>query len=334
MAREQTIRFLRTTLANLNTQASANNLKIGEPYFVTDIEKIAVGKTVSSYVLYAISDHNHSGVYEPADATILKDADIGVSVAAQSHNHAASEITSGTLDIARVPTITVAKGGTNQTSYTKGDILAASSSSVLTKLGVGANDTVLMADSAQSTGMKWGTPAGGAGITVYSVTTADAENTASEIDVISFTVPANTWKNGETITINFNTRTKQFAGATRTLNSKAYVQGNLVIHDFGGVNSTSGEGNTTREIKFTRAGTVMVAQGNYATPGIVGAVAFSYDRINSDYQTTDTNSRNSSRFTTIDFTASIIIKLAIQWSAAHANTYYRILDAIAYKLNS
>lgn len=32
--------------------------------------------------------HNHTGVYEPADATILKDADIGVSIAAQGHNHA------------------------------------------------------------------------------------------------------------------------------------------------------------------------------------------------------------------------------------------------------
>jgi len=31
--------------------------------------------------------HNHSGVYEPADATILKDADIGVNVAAFSHSH-------------------------------------------------------------------------------------------------------------------------------------------------------------------------------------------------------------------------------------------------------
>lgn len=53
---------------------------------------------------FATAAHNHAGVYEPADATILKDADIGVtvqaydatilvdadigvSVAAQSHNH-------------------------------------------------------------------------------------------------------------------------------------------------------------------------------------------------------------------------------------------------------
>jgi hypothetical protein len=35
----------------------------------------------------AADDHDHAGVYEPADATILKDADIGSSVAAQGHDH-------------------------------------------------------------------------------------------------------------------------------------------------------------------------------------------------------------------------------------------------------
>ena len=51
----------------------------------TDLNSALSGK--------AASDHVHTGVYEPADATILKDADIGVSVAAQSHNHTVSQIT-------------------------------------------------------------------------------------------------------------------------------------------------------------------------------------------------------------------------------------------------
>lgn len=42
----------------------------------------------------AIGDHAHSGVYEPADATILKDADIGVSVASESHTHEGTEVLS------------------------------------------------------------------------------------------------------------------------------------------------------------------------------------------------------------------------------------------------
>jgi len=51
----------------------------------TDLNSALSGK--------AASDHVHTGVYEPADATILKDADIGVSVAAQSHTHTVSQIT-------------------------------------------------------------------------------------------------------------------------------------------------------------------------------------------------------------------------------------------------
>ena len=47
------------------------------------------------------------------------------------------------------------KGGTGQTAYTKGDILVASSASVLSKLAVGSNDQALVADSAQAAGVKW-----------------------------------------------------------------------------------------------------------------------------------------------------------------------------------
>lgn len=51
---------------------------------------------------------------------------------------------------------TANKGGTGQTQYAKGDILVAQSSSVLTKLAVGGNETVLVADSTTATGVKWG----------------------------------------------------------------------------------------------------------------------------------------------------------------------------------
>lgn len=50
---------------------------------------------------------------------------------------------------------TVNKGGTGQTSYTKGDVLVAQSSSVLTKLAVGTDAFVLTADSTQSLGLNW-----------------------------------------------------------------------------------------------------------------------------------------------------------------------------------
>lgn len=53
MARSNTIRMIRTTRAALNAQAIANNLVIGEPYFITDEDKFAIAKTVSTYSEYS-----------------------------------------------------------------------------------------------------------------------------------------------------------------------------------------------------------------------------------------------------------------------------------------
>jgi len=67
--------------------------------------------------------------------------------------------------------IAVDKGGTNTTSYTKGDILVASAATTLTKLAVGANNKVLMADSAEATGVKWGDVPGMSALTDDYITT-------------------------------------------------------------------------------------------------------------------------------------------------------------------
>lgn len=48
------------------------------------------------------------------------------------------------------------KGGTGQTSYAKGDMLVAQSASVLSKISVGGDSNVLIADSTQSSGVRWG----------------------------------------------------------------------------------------------------------------------------------------------------------------------------------
>ena len=52
----------------------------------------------------------------------------------------------------------------------KGDIIAASAADTVARLAVGANDTVLTADSTAATGLKWATPAAG-GMTLISTTT-------------------------------------------------------------------------------------------------------------------------------------------------------------------
>jgi len=52
----------------------------------------------------------------------------------------------------------------------KGDIIAATAADTPARLAVGANDTVLTADSTAATGLKWATPAAG-GMTLISTTT-------------------------------------------------------------------------------------------------------------------------------------------------------------------
>ena len=56
------------------------------------------------------------------------------------------------------------------TLTTKGDVYAATAASTVARLGVGANNTVLTADSAEATGLKWATPSSG-GMTLLSTTT-------------------------------------------------------------------------------------------------------------------------------------------------------------------
>jgi hypothetical protein len=64
----------------------------------------------------------------------------------------------------------------------KGDLIAGTGADAFSRLGVGANNTVLTADSAEATGLKWATPASG-GMTLLSTTTlSGATTTVSSIN--------------------------------------------------------------------------------------------------------------------------------------------------------
>ena len=56
-------------------------------------------------------------------------------------------MTGGVLDVIR--------GGTNIASYAKGDLIAASATTTLNKLAVGANGYILSANSSETTGLEW-----------------------------------------------------------------------------------------------------------------------------------------------------------------------------------
>jgi hypothetical protein len=81
-----------------------------------------------------------------------------------THTHAAADITSGTLDVARLP---VGTGSTNVIAPTiadaKGDLIVASAADTVARLAVGGtNGHVLTVDSAETLGLKYAAlPAGG-----------------------------------------------------------------------------------------------------------------------------------------------------------------------------
>lgn len=85
---------------------------------------------------------------------------------------------------------TANKGGTGQTTYNKGDLLVGQSSSVISKLVVGADGQTLVADSGQQLGVKWATP-GGTKIGVSGIQTS-VVGTVTETSLFSVVIPAST----------------------------------------------------------------------------------------------------------------------------------------------
>lgn len=77
---------------------------------------------------------------------------------------------------------TANKGGTGQTTFTKGDILVATSTSVLSKLAVGSDGQALVADSSVASGIKWGS--GGTKVAINTSSVTYAVGAASVANVI------------------------------------------------------------------------------------------------------------------------------------------------------
>jgi hypothetical protein len=103
----------------------------------------------------ALSSPNHITHHQTEDDTIeALQAKVGVDSSAVTTSLDYKITNAASIDPGHKHTATT--GGTGNYTFTKGDILVASNSTTLTKLAVGANNSLLVADSAQATGVKWG----------------------------------------------------------------------------------------------------------------------------------------------------------------------------------
>ena len=216
-------------------------------------------------------------------------------------NHDASLITTGTVATARLGT-----GTANSTTYLAGD---QTYKAAVTSVN-GSTGAVTVA----------------AGDTAYTVTTADVENTSTRTRYIAFTVPANTWADGERIELFFVRLMLQYSGST--YNWQDWFGGTGITENtqsFQNVSSNANSVNTLHGFDLYRLGNsvyysrVAGSAGNFVPLWGTGLnVTSSY----SNYYTEDSS---------VDFTQNITIYLEGKWSAANASAYQRILWAKAFK---
>jgi hypothetical protein len=141
------------------------------------------------------------------------------------------------MTVGRLPSI---DGGIQPTIVdAKGDLIAAVAADTPARLAVGANDTVLTADSTTATGLKWATASAG-GMTVI----ASGSLTGAQVDLTS--IPA-TYKNLKLVVRNYrpstdgdnlgirlqndsNTRYKAFLSSSSSVNNQSFDATRIAIN--------------------------------------------------------------------------------------------------------
>ena len=145
-------------------------------------------------------------------------------VASEAAN--AANLTSGVVAVAR--------GGTALSSYTKGDLLAASAATTLTKLGVGTNGQVLKANSATATGLEWG--AAGVGTVTDVTSSTGALTVATSTTTPALTIRAATTSVDGIVQLSDSTSTtSSVLAATPTAVKAAYDLAAAALPKAGGV---------------------------------------------------------------------------------------------------
>lgn len=158
-----------TSVTSANSDATVANTTTTPVITIVSAPKLHTARNINGVAFDGTDD-----ITVTASADTLTNSTLNTTV---THS---SLTTLGTIvgGVWEATVIDVPYGGTNIASYTKGDLLVASGSTVLSKLPVGTDTYILTADSTQSTGMKWAVGGAGSG-TVSSVSSATGDATVS-----------------------------------------------------------------------------------------------------------------------------------------------------------
>jgi hypothetical protein len=163
----------------------------------------------------------------------------------------------------------------------------------------------------------------------YTVTKTDANNTASRISVLSITVPANTWADGETIHFDFFTDTLQNSGGSLNLTPGGSYNSNQVTGTAVSISASATEGFMRRHVAATRIGTSIYFQ--LSDPANTAGIL--RDTAGNDLSTNQFTGSAGGVLTTQTFTADATLTVDVQWASANASAYYKVLSAVAYKIS-
>ena len=158
----------------------------------------------------------------------------GGTIAATNVQTAIEEVNNEAKDAGNITSglLAVARGGTNVGSYAKGDILVASGTTVLSKLGVGTNGHVLTADSATDLGVKWAAVSAGT-VTTVSGTAPLSVSNPTTTPIISI-ANASTSTAGVVQLTNSTNTTSSGLAATATAVKSAYDLADAALPKAGG----------------------------------------------------------------------------------------------------
>lgn len=213
----------------------------------------------------------------------------------------ASAITSGTIATARLGT-----GTANSTTYLAGD---QTYKAAVTSVN-GSTGAVTVA----------------AGDTTYTVTTADVENTSTRTRYVAFTVPANTWADGERIELWFVRQMLQNSGSTYSWQD--WFGGTGITENtqsFQNMSSNASTVNTLHAFDLYRLGNSVY----YSRVG--GSIGNFIPLWGTGLNVTNSYSSFYTEDNSVDFTQNITIYMEGKWSGASASAYQRILWAKAFK---